>query len=162
VIEGGQTMNPSTQDIASAIAEVNAENVLILPNNKNILMAADQAAELANVHVAVVPTKSIPQGIGAMLAFHPEASLDENQAAMNEAKKDIKTGQITYAIRDTHIDGIEIKKDSFMGIDEGKIVASHMDRLEATKQLLNRMITEDDELLTVFYGEDMTEKEVEQ
>src|SRR5699024_5045470 len=104
VIEGGQTMNPSTQDIASAIADVNADNVLILPNNKNILMAADQAAELANVHVAVVPTKSIPQGIGAMLAFHPEASLDENQAAMNEAKKDIKTGQITYAIRDTHID----------------------------------------------------------
>jgi len=162
VIEGGQTMNPSTQDIASAIAEVNAKNVLILPNNKNIFMAADQAAELADVNAAVVPTKSIPQGISAMLAFHPEASLEENQAAMNEARKDVKTGQITYAIRDTHIDGIEIKKGNFMGLEEGKIVTSHKNQVDAAKQLLNRMITEDDELLTIFYGEDMTKDEVEE
>src|SRR5699024_4796635 len=162
VIEGGQTMNPSTQDIASAIAEVNAKNVLILPNNKNIFMAADQAAELADVNAAVVPTKSIPQGISAMLAFHPEASLEENQAAMNEARKDVKTGQITYAIRDTHIDGIEIKKGNFMGLEEGKIVTSHKNQVDAAKQLLNRMITEDDELLTIFYVEDMRKDEVEE
>lgn len=159
VIEGGQTMNPSTQDIASAITKANAKNVLILPNNKNIFMAAEQAAELADVRAAVIPTKTIPQGISAMLAFDPQASIAANQESMTDASREVKTGQVTYAVRDTQIDGMDIKKDSFMGIQDGKIVISHADRIHTTKQLLQQLITEDDELLTILYGEDVTEEE---
>lgn len=162
VIEGGQTMNPSTQDIADAINKANAKNVLILPNNKNIFMAADQAAELADGNVAVVPTKTIPQGISAMLAFHPEASISENQNAMDEARKNVKTGQITYAVRDTQIDGITIEKGNFMGIEDGKIKASNPERMDTVKQLLKEMISDNDELLTVFYGENTSQKEADE
>lgn len=160
VIEGGQTMNPSTQDITDAIQAANAENVLILPNNKNIQMAAEQAASLAEVHALVVPTRSIPQGISAMLVFNPDITLLENQKAMQEASKEVKTGQITYAIRDTEIDGITIKKDHFMGIEDGKIVTSHANKEEAVKRLLKNIISKDDEILTILYGEDVTEEEV--
>lgn len=160
VIEGGQTMNPSTQDITDAIQKANAENVIILPNNKNIWMAADQAAELAEGNVAVVATKTIPQGISAMLAFNSEAGINENKEAMDEARKHVKTGQITYAVRDTQIDGITIEKDSFMGINEGKIVTTHKDKAEAVKLLLNELITDEDEILTVLQGEDVEESEV--
>ncbi|WP_339227654.1 DAK2 domain-containing protein [Oceanobacillus sp. FSL K6-2867] len=160
VIEGGQTMNPSTQDITDAIQKTNAENVIILPNNKNILMAADQAAELAEGNVAVVATKTIPQGISAMLAFNSEASIDDNQTAMDEARKHVKTGQITYAVRDTQIDGITIEKDSFMGINEGKIVTTHKEKVEAVKLLLKELITDEDEILTILQGEDVEEEEV--
>ena len=160
VIEGGQTMNPSTQDITDAIQKANAENVIILPNNKNIWMAADQAAELAEGNVAVVATKTIPQGISAMLAFNSEAGINENKEAMDEARKHVKTGQITYAVRDTQIDGITIEKDSFMGINEGKIVTTHKDKTEAVKLLLNELITDEDEILTVLQGEDVEESEV--
>ncbi|MBP2077603.1 DAK2 domain-containing protein [Oceanobacillus polygoni] len=160
VIEGGQTMNPSTQDITDAIQKANAENVIILPNNKNIWMAADQAAELAEGNVAVVATKTIPQGISAMLAFNSEADINENKEAMDEARKHVKTGQITYAVRDTQIDGITIEKDSFMGINEGKIVVTHKDKVEAVKLLLNELITDEDEILTVLQGEDVEESEV--
>lgn len=160
VIEGGQTMNPSTQDITDAIQKANAENVIILPNNKNIWMAADQAAELAEGNVAVVATKTIPQGISAMLAFNSEADINENKEAMDEARKHVKTGQITYAVRDTQIDGITIEKDSFMGINEGKIVVTHKEKAEAVKLLLNELITDEDEILTVLQGEDVEESEV--
>ena len=160
VIEGGQTMNPSTQDITDAIQKANAENVIILPNNKNIWMAADQAAELAEGNVAVVATKTIPQGISAMLAFNSEAGINENKEAMDEARKHVKTGQITYAVRDTQIDGITIEKDSFMGINEGKIVTTHKDKTEAVKLLLNELITDEDEILTVLQGEDVEESDV--
>src|SRR5690625_1081497 len=112
VIEGGQTMNPSTQDISDAIKEVNAKNILILPNNKNIVMAAEQAADLAEENVKVVPTTSIPQGISAMFAFHPEADLESNRNEMDEARQQVKTGQVTYAIRDTRIDGMKIKENN--------------------------------------------------
>ncbi|RYG73910.1 DAK2 domain-containing protein [Lentibacillus lipolyticus] len=160
VIEGGQTMNPSTQDIAEAIQEAHAEHVLILPNNKNIVMAAEQAAELADVHAAVVSTKTIPQGISALLAFHPDAALDENREAMQAASQDVKTGQVTYAVRDTQIDGITIEKDHFMGIADGTIKASAPDKLETVQSLLDEMITEDDEILTILQGEDATEDDV--
>lgn len=159
VIEGGQTMNPSTQDIADAIKAAHAKNVLVLPNNKNIQMAAEQAAEIAEENVAVVPTRTIPQGISAMLVFNPEAALSENQEIMTEASKEVKTGQITYAVRDTQIDGITIKKDHFMGIEDGKIVVSHEDKQESVKLLLEQLITEDDEILTILYGEDVSEAE---
>lgn len=159
VIEGGQTMNPSTQDIADAIKAAHAKNVLVLPNNKNIQMAAEQAAEIAEENVAVVPTRTIPQGISAMLVFNPEAALSENQEIMTAASKEVKTGQITYAVRDTQIDGITIKKDHFMGIEDGKIVVSHEDKQESVKLLLEQLITEDDEILTILYGEDVSEAE---
>lgn len=160
VIEGGQTMNPSTQDIADAIKAAYAKNVLVLPNNKNIQMAAEQAAEISEENVAVVPTRTIPQGISAMLVFNPEAALIENQEIMTAASKEVKTGQITYAVRDTQIDGITIEKDHFMGIEDGKIVVSHEDKQESVKLLLEKLITDDDEILTILYGEDVSEDEV--
>ncbi|RKQ37444.1 DAK2 domain-containing protein [Oceanobacillus halophilus] len=162
VIEGGQTMNPSTQDIADAIKQANAHNVIVLPNNKNIRMAADQAAEIAEDNVAVVPTTTIPQGISAMLAFHPDADLSSNQQAMDEARKHVKTGQVTYAVRDTQIEGITIEKGNYMGIVDGNIKATHADQKEAVKLLLQEMITEDDEILTILYGEDADSEEVEE
>ncbi|WP_100010999.1 DAK2 domain-containing protein [Lentibacillus sediminis] len=162
VIEGGQTMNPSTQDITTAIEEANANNVLILPNNKNIIMAADQAAELAEGSVQVVPTTTIPEGISAMLAFHPDVDITENKQAMEAAGKQVKTGQITYAVRDTKIDGMTIENGNFMGIADGKIRASHHDKAEAVKQLLKEMITDEDEILTILRGEDVDEQEADE
>ncbi len=160
VIEGGQTMNPSTQDIAEAIDASNAVNVLILPNNKNIVMAAEQAAEMAKVNAEVVPTKTIPQGISALLAFHPDAAIGENRASMEAAAKEVKSGQVTYAVRDTQIDTMTIKKGHFMGIADGTIKASNEDKLETTQSLLNEMITEDDEILTILQGEDASDDDV--
>ncbi|WP_047984921.1 DAK2 domain-containing protein [Ornithinibacillus californiensis] len=160
VIEGGQTMNPSTQDITDAIEKANAKNVLVLPNNKNIIMAAEQAAELAGDNVAVVATKTIPQGISALLAFHPEEDLETNKTNMTDSSSHVKTGQITYAVRDTQIDGISIENGNFMGIADGKIVATHKERLEAVKLLFQELITEDDEILTILSGEDVSEDEV--
>ena len=162
IIEGGQTMNPSTKDITDAIAEANAKNVIILPNNKNIIMAADQAAELAEENVQVVPTKTIPQGISAILAFHPEADILENRENMDAARKQVKTGQVTYAVRDTQIDGITIENGNFMGIADGKIKATSVNKAETVKLLLNEMITEEDEILTILQGEDAEDKEVEE
>ncbi|WP_430786017.1 DAK2 domain-containing protein [Virgibacillus flavescens] len=162
VIEGGQTMNPSTKDISDAIIDANAENVLILPNNKNIVMAAEQAAKLAEVNAAVVTTETIPQGISAMLAFHPEADIKQNKRAMQDASGEVKTGQVTYAVRDTQIDGITIENGNFMGIEDGKIKATHQDKLETVKLLLEGMITEDDEILTILQGEDVSDEEVDE
>ncbi|WP_019376512.1 DAK2 domain-containing protein [Virgibacillus halodenitrificans] len=160
VIEGGQTMNPSTKDITDAIKQANAKQVLILPNNKNIIMAADQAAELADEEVRVVPTKTIPQGISAMLAFHPEADIDMNKETMNEARQHVKTGQVTYAVRDTQIDGITIENGHFMGILDGKITSTNQDHFETVKLLLKEMIGEEDEILTILQGEDVKDEEL--
>src|SRR5699024_4407311 len=162
VIEGGQTMNPSTKDITDAINRANADQILILPNNKNIVMAAEQAAELAGDHVRVVPTTTIPQGITACLYFLPEGSLEENEEAMKEGMSEVKTGQVTYAIRDTKINDITIEKGNFMGLADGDIKATHKDKLEATKELLQHLITEDDEIVTIIFGEDVTDDECQQ
>lgn len=159
VIEGGQTMNPSTQDIVKAIEEVSAERVLILPNNKNIVMAAEQAAEHLSIEAAVVPTRTVPEGLSAILAFNPEASVEDNREAMIEASSYVQTGQVTHAVRDTSIDGIEIKKDEFMGIANGKIVTTNPALEDVTKALLNNMIDDDAEIITVLYGKDVTEEE---
>ncbi|MFS0574265.1 DAK2 domain-containing protein [Sporosarcina sp. 179-K 3D1 HS] len=161
VIEGGQTMNPSTEDIVKAIKDVGAERVLILPNNKNIIMAAEQAAEVAGIEAAVVPTRSVPQGLAAILAFNPEVEVSANASAMTEAASAVKTGQVTYAVRDTSIDGVEIKKDHFMGISESKIVTSAPSVDEVMKTLLASMIDEDDEIVTIIYGEDISEEDAE-
>ncbi|MFC5558018.1 DAK2 domain-containing protein [Ureibacillus thermophilus] len=160
VIEGGQTMNPSTEDIVKAVKEIGAEKVLILPNNKNIVMAAEQAVELLDIEAAVVPTKTIPQGMAAILAFNPEASIEENKEAMTEAMAAVKTGQITFAVRDTTIDGVEIHKDDYMALADGKIVASTTNMLDAARQLLTELIDEESEIVTMIYGEDVSEEEV--
>ncbi len=159
VIEGGQTMNPSTQDIVKAIEDVGAERVLILPNNKNIVMAAEQAAEHLEIEAAVVPTKTVPEGLSAILAFNPGASVADNQQSMTEAASYVKTAQVTHAVRDTAIDGIDIKKDEFMGIESGKIVTTNKSLEEVTKTLLSKIIDEDAEIITVLYGEDVTDEE---
>ncbi|WP_209368672.1 DAK2 domain-containing protein [Sediminibacillus dalangtanensis] len=161
VIQGGQTMNPSTQDIADAIQQANARNVIVLPNNKNIVMAAEQAADLAGENVAVVATKTIPQGMSSLLAFHPDATIEENQTNMLKASKHVKTGQVTYAVRDTQIDGLAIENGSFMGLADGKIKSTNKDKLTTVKNLLQEMIEEEDEIVTILQGEDATQEEVE-
>jgi len=158
VIEGGQTMNPSTEDIVKAVQEIGAEKVLILPNNKNIVMAAEQAVELLDIEAAVVPTKTIPQGMAAILSFNPEATVDINQKAMSEAFANVKTGQVTYAVRDTSIDGIQIHKDDFMALAEGKIVLSTPALKDAAEKVITDLVDGNAEIVTVIYGEDTTEE----
>ncbi|MDM5246892.1 DAK2 domain-containing protein [Lysinibacillus sp. G4S2] len=158
VIEGGQTMNPSTEDIVKAVQEIGAEKVLILPNNKNIVMAAEQAVELLDIEAAVVPTKTIPQGMAAILSFNPETTVETNQATMTEAFANVKTGQVTYAVRDTSIDGVEIHKDDFMALAEGKIVLSTPALKDAAEKVITDLVDEDAEIVTVIYGEETTEE----
>ncbi|MBE6184407.1 MAG: DAK2 domain-containing protein [Bacillus sp. (in: Bacteria)] len=162
VIEGGQTMNPSTEDILNAIKEVNAEKIMILPNNKNIVMASEQAAEMADGEIVVIPSKTVPQGMAALLAFNPSATLEKNKQAMFAALQHVKSGQVTYAVRDTNIEGIAINKDDYMGIFEGKIVETSSDLLTASKQLIDKMIDEDDEIITIIYGQDATSEQVDE
>lgn len=163
IINGGQTMNPSTEDILQAVKEAHAEKVIVLPNNKNIQMAANQAAEVSeDAAVAVVATRTISEGLASLLAFNPEASLEDNQAAMSEQMALVSSGQITNAVRDTNIDGVEIKKDDFMGIVDGKILVSIADRKEATLATIDKMINDDSEILTIIYGEDADASEVEE
>ena len=163
IINGGQTMNPSTEDILQAVKEAHAEKVIVLPNNKNIQMAANQAAEVSeDAAVAVVATRTISEGLASLLAFNPEASLEDNQAAMSEQMALVSSGQITNAVRDTNIDGVEIKKDDFMGIVDGKILVSISDRKEATLATIDKMIDDDSEILTIIYGEDADASEVEE
>jgi DAK2 domain fusion protein YloV len=160
VIEGGQTMNPSTEDIVKAVKEVNAKKVFILPNNKNIIMAAQQAADVSDEEIYVIPSKTVPQGLSALLAFNPAGNVLANEAAMTEAMQHVKTGQITFAVRDTQIDGLEIEKDDFMGIAEGKIVVKNKDKGIAAEDLLTAMVDSNSEILSIIYGEDVTEDEV--
>ncbi|MEH7094650.1 DAK2 domain-containing protein [Neobacillus vireti] len=160
VIEGGQTMNPSTEDIVKAVKDVHAKKVFILPNNKNIIMAAEQARDVADEEIYVIPSKTVPQGLASLLAFNPSAAVDENESAMKEALNHVKSGQITFAVRDTSIDGLEIEKDDFMGISEGKIVVKSKDKGKVAEDLLAKMLDEDSEILTIIYGEDVTEEEV--
>lgn len=160
VIEGGQTMNPSTEDIVKAVKEANAKKVFILPNNKNIIMAAQQAADVAEEDIYVIPSKTVPQGLSALLAFNPSAEFHANEAAMNDALQHVKTGQITFAVRDTQIDGLEIEKDDFMGIAEGKIVVKNKNKGKVAEELLSQMLDDDSEIMTIIYGEDVSEEEV--
>ncbi|WP_165995357.1 DAK2 domain-containing protein [Bacillus sp. Cs-700] len=161
VIPGGQTMNPSTEDIIKAIEEVYANNIIILPNNSNIVMTAQQAASVVDENVIVIPSKTVPQGISSLLGFNPSASPQANEEAMKDSLSAVKSGQVTFAVRDTKIDGIDIAKDDFMGIADGKIVVSEQERLEVAKALLSSMITEDDEIVTIIYGEDAEQEEAE-
>ncbi|WLR43569.1 DAK2 domain-containing protein [Bacillus carboniphilus] len=161
VIEGGQTMNPSTEDIVAAVKNVNAENIIILPNNGNIVMAAEQAASVVEENAVVVPSKTVPQGMSALLSFNPVVSIDDNKSSMESALQHVKTGQITYAVRDTNIDGIDINKDDYMGIFDGKIVTTAKERIETAKQLLSDMIDEDSEIVTILFGQSAEKSEID-
>lgn len=161
VIEGGQTMNPSTQDILKAINTVNAKNIFVLPNNKNIIMAAEQARDISDKNIIVIPTKSIPQGITAAISYNPDASPEENEAEMNEAIAKVNTGQVTYAVRNTTFNDVEIKEGNILGIYNGKLIQAGDDLNTVTRELLNSMVQEDSELITVFYGNELTEEETQ-
>ncbi|HEH2347255.1 TPA: fatty acid kinase catalytic subunit FakA [Staphylococcus aureus] len=154
IISGGQTMNPSTEDIVKVIEQSKCKRAIILPNNKNILMASEQAASIVDAEAVIIPTKSIPQGISALFQYDVDATLDENKAQMADSVNNVKSGSLTYAVRDTKIDGVEIKKDAFMGLIEDKIVSSQSDQLTTVTELLNEMLAEDSEILTVIIGQD--------
>ncbi|MGH2076798.1 DAK2 domain-containing protein [Aerococcus urinaeequi] len=154
IISGGQTMNPSTNDILDAINKANADNVIILPNNKNIIMAANQAVEVSEIPAAVVETKYISQGLTAMLGYNPDGTLEDNKAAMVAEMANVTSGQVTVAVRDTTVDGLEIHKDHFMGIIDGKIVSEDADLATETIHMINAMIDEDKELVTLIFGEE--------
>ncbi|OZW09903.1 hypothetical protein AFP40_00710 [Staphylococcus aureus] len=154
IISGGQTMNPSTEDIVKVIEQSKCKRAIILPNNKNILMASEQAASIVDAEAVVIPTKSIPQGISALFQYDVDATLEENKAQMADSVNNVKSGSLTYAVRDTKIDGVEIKKDAFMGLIEDKIVSIQSDQLTTVTELLNEMLAEDSEILTVIIGQD--------
>lgn len=161
IIAGGQTMNPSTADIVKAVNDSGAQQALVLPNNKNIFLAAEQAAEVADVPVKIIHSQTISQGMTAMLAFNAEADLDDNQAAMEETLSTVVSGQVTHAIRDTTIDGLEIKKDDYMGLVDGKIVITNPDRDTAALDMVKAMLDEDSELVTIIYGKDATKTDAD-
>ena len=161
IIAGGQTMNPSTADIVKAVNDSGAKQALVLPNNKNIFLAAEQAAEVADVPVKIIHSQTISQGMTAMLAFNAEAGLDDNQAAMEETLSTVVSGQVTHAVRDTTIDGLEIKKDDYMGLVDGKIVITNPDRDTATLDMVKAMLDEDSELVTIIYGKDATQADAD-
>ncbi|WP_173471729.1 DAK2 domain-containing protein [Eubacterium ruminantium] len=160
IISGGQTMNPSTDDILNAVADVNAENVFVFPNNKNIILAANQAASICkDKKVIIIPSTSIPQSISAMLAYNPEGEIDANENDMKEALSTVKTGEVTYAVRDTSIDGVEIHNGDIMGIDDGGIKAVGKDINETTLLLIGKMVDEESGLITVYTGNDISEED---
>ena len=163
VVSGGQTMNPSTQDFVEAIKKANAKKVFILPNNSNIIMASSQACQVTEegVEARVIPTKTIPQGLVSCMMFSEEASMDENEEAMTEAIASVKTGQVTYAIKDTSVDGVEVKKDQYIALFGKQIVCCYPDKLKATKEMIAKMIDEMSSIVTIILGEDATDDEGE-
>ncbi len=162
IIEGGQTMNPSTDDMLSAIDEVNADHIFILPNNKNIILAANQAQSLTDdKDIIVIPTKTVPQGITAIISYMPEADVDTNIEALEEAIKNVKTGQVTYAVRDTHIDDKEIHEGDIMGIGDRGILAVGQSVEETTKEMLAQLVDEESELISLYFGQDVLEEDAE-
>ncbi|MCD7840668.1 MAG: DAK2 domain-containing protein [Erysipelotrichaceae bacterium] len=164
VVSGGQTMNPSTEDIVAAIKEVKAKHVIILPNNSNIVMTAQQTVDImeGEVDVKVIPSKSIPQGLSACIMYNPEVSLEDNLNEMNEAIKNVKTGQVTFAIKDTVIDGLDIKANQYMALCEKEIKACVPNKVDALKATLDGLVDDDSEIITLIYGEDVSEEEIKE
>ena len=159
LIEGGQTMNPSTEDMLSAIDKVNAENVFIFPNNKNVILAANQAKVLTkDKKIFVIPTKTVPQGITAVINYNPDRTPEENEASMMEEIQHVKTGEVTYAVRDTHIDDKEIHEGDFMGIGDHSILSVGKNLSDVTKDMLAAMADDDSELISIYYGADIDEE----
>ncbi len=163
IIEGGQTMNPSTEDMINAIDHVNADTVFIFPNNKNIILAANQAETLIeDKKVIVIPSKTIPQGITALINFIPEKTPEENAASMTEEMSKVKTGQITYAVRDTEIDGYAIKENDIMGIGDSGIVAVGKEIKSTTAAMIEALLDDNSEIVSIYYGSDIDEKDAEE
>ncbi len=163
IIEGGQTMNPSTADMLDAVEKVNADTVYILPNNKNIVLAAEQAAHMAeDKKIVVIPTKTVPQGITAVINYVPELSVEENTDTMIEEIKTVRTGQVTYAVRDTIIDDKEIKQGDYMGIGDSGILSNGVDMLDVTIRMIEDMMDEDKELISIYYGSEVSEETAEE
>ncbi len=162
IIDGGQTMNPSTQDFIEAIEKVNADNILIIPNNKNVMMSAEHAAQAApDENVIVLPAKTIPQGYASLTMFDSNQSLEDTVEEMKELIDHVKTGEITYAVRDTQVNGMSIKKDDYIGLAEGDIVATHKDRFETAKALLEKIIDDESEIVTIMFGTSVDRKEAD-
>ena len=162
IIEGGQTMNPSTADILDAVDQVNAKKIFILPNNKNIVLAANQAAELVTEkHLMVIPTKTVPQGISAVINFVPELSTEENEQTMLNEIKNVKTGQVTYAVRDTMIDDKEIKQGDYMGIGDKGILSVGTEIFDITEDMVSQLVDDASELISIYYGADVAEEDAE-
>lgn len=163
IIEGGQTMNPSTEDMLNAIEKVHAKNIFILPNNKNIILAANQAASLVeDKNIIVIPTKTVPQGITALINYIPDNSAEDNAARMNEEIELVKTGQVTYAVRDTVIDDKEIKENDFMGIGDKSILSVGQNLKETVMDMLSQMIDDESAMISIYYGEDTTEEDADE
>lgn len=162
IIEGGQTMNPSTEDFLNAIEKIDAEHIFIMPNNSNIIMAANQAKGISDKSITVIPTKTIPQGISAILAFNPDVKPTENELAMNQAIREVKTGQVTYAVRDTSFNGMTISKDEIIGLSDKEIRSAGNNLNEVSAELVEKMITVQDEIMTIYYGEDTTLEEAKE
>jgi DAK2 domain fusion protein YloV len=157
IIAGGQTMNPSTEDMLNAIEQVNADSIFIFPNNSNIILAAQQAKDLTeDKNIVVIPSKTVPQGITAIINYVHDKTVEENEARMNEEMKKVKSGQVTYAVRDTSIDGKEIKQGNIMGLDEKKILAVGDEIADTTIELINKLVDDDAELISLYYGADIT------
>lgn len=161
IIEGGQTMNPSTEDFMKAIENLNAKNIIILPNNSNIIMAANQAKELSDKNIIVIPTKNVAQAFATLVTFDADADVSENEANMMEALSSVKSGQVTYAVRDTVINDVEVKEGNIIGIAEGKLLSAGNKVEEITTDLIEKLVGEDSAIITLFYGEDTDEKEAE-
>ncbi len=162
IIEGGQTMNPSTEDMLNAIEKVNADHIIILPNNKNIILAANQAQSLVeDKKIYVIPTKTVPQGITAVINYVPDLSIEENVAAMEEEISRVKTGQVTYAVRDTSIDDKEIKQGDYMGIGDKGILSVGEDKDAVAREMVKEMVDDEVELISIYYGADIPEEEAE-
>ena len=160
IIEGGQTMNPSTEDMLNAIERVNAKNIFILPNNKNIILAANQAAALSeDKNIVVIPTKTVPQGITALINFMPDSSVEENTAHMTAELENVKSGQVTYAVRDTIIDDKEIKQDDYMGIGDHGIISVGKELENTVLEMIDALVDEDSAIVSIYYGEDMKEED---
>lgn len=159
IIEGGQTMNPSTQDFLDAIEKVNAKNIFIFPNNSNIIMSANQAKELSDKNIIVIPTKTVPQCISALINFNEDATIEENEAIMNDSLSLVGSGQITYAVRNTNMEGIEIKEGNFIGIADGKMKSAKETIEDVVIETLDSLIKEDSALITLYYGQEISEEE---
>jgi len=159
MIEGGQTMNPSAEDIAKAVDRIPAKNVFVLPNNKNIILAADQAKTLTKKILHVIPTKSIPEGVASVLAFNPDSTVEENLEAMNNAKESVRSGSVTYAVRTTHVNGFDLETGDIIGLDEKGIIAKGNLVKDTTIQLIDKLITSDSVNMTLFYGKDVAEED---
>lgn len=162
IISGGQTMNPSTADIVDAIKKSGAKKAIVLPNNGNIIMAANQAAEVSDIPVGIVPTKTISQGLTAMLSFDPDLSIEENVEAMTEDLESVVSGEVTQANRDTQIDDVEVHKDDYLGIVDGTIKVDNPDLIKATAEMIEKMLDEDSEIITIMFGRDANKKQAEE